>query len=369
MSDNFEFSIKERTLEKMLALKKEMGFDERGWDEWFNHILNSNLNQQTNENELEKIMRKVYYDKFYDNWVKNFALNLTNIWNELSARALDPTTNPMYKAEEQSAIVIGRGPSVKKRKHLELLANSNYKGSIVCCDGMLINALKAGVTPEKFPNYYAITIDAAEIIKKYYDDKIVDIHGSKINGIFSTVAHPLTVERARQAGIRMHWLHALFDYNEGKKSFNQISGLMVRAKNHPHGLPGIQTGGNVGAASWFVSWKILKCSTIALIGINHGWDEDDPWEVITSHGNSLSTLEMDKESSAFKKLFPKIYNPEFKCNCISDPIFQYYRSALLEFISRSPSWVTTINATEGGSIFGERIKCITFEEFLKKHEN
>jgi hypothetical protein len=32
-------------------------------------------------------------------------------------------------------------------------------------------------------------------------------------------------------------MHSLFDYNEGKKSFNQISALMVRAKNHSKGLP------------------------------------------------------------------------------------------------------------------------------------
>jgi hypothetical protein len=37
---------------------------------------------------------------------------------------------------------------------------------------------------------------------------------------------------------------------------------------------------------------------------------------------------------------------------------------LREFIIRSPDWVKTINATEGGSIFGKRIICKTFREFL-----
>ena len=40
--------------------------------------------------------------------------------------------------------------------------------------------------------------------------------------------------------------------------------------------------------------------------------------------------------------------------------------ALLEFISRSPSWLTTINATEGGSIFGKRIESMKFVGFFKK---
>lgn len=356
------------TLKKILNKKKEMGFQEKSWDKWFDHLFNQSRIKHY-KNEIEKIMEKANYEVWYETWVKNFALNLNNIWNESSARELDPVKDPKYKSKEHSAIVIGRGPSIKKHKHLDLLANSNYKGAIVCCDGALVNALKAGITPDKFPEYYVVTIDAGDRIKEFYDNEIVDVHGNKISGIFSTVTSPSVTERARSAGIKIHWLHALFDYNEGKKSFNQISALMVRAKNHDKGLPAIQTGGNVGTSSWFISWQILKRSTIALIGINHGWEEDDPWEIIISHGSCISWVEIDKNSETFKKLFPIIYNPEFKCNCILDPIFQYYSGALKEFVSRAPSWVNTINATEGGCIFGERIKCMAFKDFLNKYKN
>ena len=218
----------------------------------------------------------------YDEWLENFPLNLTNIWNESSAAELTPTNG---KTKLKSAIVIGRGPSVKKKGHLEMLAKSNFNGAIVCCDGALINTLKAGVTPERFPNFYVATIDPRQEIGEYYDDKIVDQYGDKIKGIFSTLSHPQAVENARKSGIKIHWLHSLFDYEEGKKSFNQISASMVRSKNHHDGLPAIQTGGNVGTSSWFIAWRILKCPTVALIGINHGWNEDDPWEKIISHGS------------------------------------------------------------------------------------
>jgi hypothetical protein len=43
--------------------------------------------------------------------------------------------------------------------------------------------------------------------------------------------------------------------------------------------------------------------------------------------------------------------------------------ALKEFISRSPDWLTTINATEGGSIFGEKIHSMKFKDFLYKYQN
>ena len=313
---------------------------------------------------LEKIMERIHLIS-YDDWLENFALNLNNIWNESSAAELSPANG---KTKLKSAIVIGRGPSVKKNGHLELLVKSNFDGAIVCCDGALITALKAGVTPERFPNFYVVTIDPYPEVKKFYDDKIVDKYGDGIKGIFSTLSNPKAVEKARNAGIKIHWLHSLFDYEEGKKSFNQISASMVRAKNHPEGLPAIQTGGNVGTSSWFVSWRILKCPTVALIGINHGWNEDDSWEKIISHGSdSVKTDVIDRKNPSFKKLFKKIYNPDFSCYCIVDPLFQFYSSALKEFIIKSPEWLTTINATEGGSIFGNRITGIPFHSFLEKN--
>ena len=309
-------------------------------------------------------MKETQY-KSFDEWVQNFASNLPDIWNETSAKDLMKNTS---EYENSSAIVIGRGPAINKFQHLKLLAESNYQGNIICCDGKLADALKAGVTPTKFPKFYVTTIDPYPEIRKHYDDPLIDEYGSQIKGIFTVLTNPNAVQRARESGIKIHWLHSLFDYNEGKKSFNQISALMVRAKNHVNGLPAIQTGGNVGTSSWFIGWKILKCSTIALIGINHGWEEDDSWETILSHGNNYDISKgIDRSSPAFDKLFKKIYNPDFNCNCILDPLFQFYSMAFKEFISRSPDWLTTINATEGGSIFGEKIQCMKFKEFLSRY--
>lgn len=367
MSNVIEFSILESTLAMMLALKKETGFNEKNWDEWFNFIFNSYFPKKNNHSEIEQVMEKMYYERLYEKWVTNFALNLNNIWNEPSAKDLDPSNDLTYKKEDHSVIVIGSGPSIKKYKHLELLASSNYAGTIICCDSALKNVLKSGVTPDKFPQFYVVTIDTDEIISRYYDDPVIEQYGKKIKGIFSTVIHPSVTENARKAGIKIHWLHSLFDYNEGKKSFNQISALMTRAKKQK-GLPAIQTGGNVGTSSWFIGWQILKRANIGLIGINHNWDEDTPMEEIISHGSGLPHMDIDTNGSAFKKLFPKIYNPEFNCNCILDPYFQYYSNALKDFIGRSPSWVNTMNATEGGCIFGNRIICTRFEDFLQNYE-
>ena len=317
---------------------------------------------------MEESMMKIHSESF-DDWVQNFAINLENIWEEPSAKALETDKN--NKQKNNSAVVIGRGPSIKKHGHLELLAKSNYNGSIICTDGSLINALKAGITPEKFPKFYTVTIDPYPNMIKYYDDPIITKFGSKINGMFSTITNPKVVNLARNAGIKIHWLHTLFDYDKGKKSFNHISSMMVRAKNHVNGLPAIQTGGNVGTSSWFVAWRILKNDTVALIGINHGWEDEGVSEMIKLHQRKIikdNAEIIKKDDPKYKNYFKKIHNPDFNCEAIVDPLYQFYRMAFLEFISRSPSWLTTINATEGGSIFGKRIKPIKFVDFLKSNK-
>ena len=323
----------------------------------------------TLKDEMEESMKKIHYQSF-DDWVQHFAINLENIWNESSAKDLEPDKNP--KQKNNLAVVIGRGPSIKKHGHLELLAQSNYNGSIVCTDGSLINVLKAGITPEKFPKFYVVTIDPYQFIEQHFDDPIIAKFGSKINGVFSIITHPKVVSLARNAGIKIHWLHTLFDYNEGKKSFNHISSMMVRAKNHVNGLPAIQTGGNVGTSSWFVAWRILKNDTVALIGINHGWEDEGVSEMIKLHQRKITKDNAEiikKDDPKYKNYFKKIHNPDFNCDAIVDPLYQFYRMALLEFISRSPSWLTTINATEGGSIFGKRIESMKFGDFLKNHQD
>lgn len=323
--------------------------------------------KSNNQDEIEKVMKKVYYEfdtaVSYKIWVKNFAINLENIWKEKSAKNLEED-----KIENHTAIVIGRGPSLKKHNHLEKLKSSNFKGAIVCTDGALITALKAGITPEKFPKFYVVTVDPRTETIKFYNDKIINKYGKKIKGIFSTVSNPETVKKAREAGIKICWFHSLVDYNEGEKSFNQISALMTRAKNHENGLPAIQTGGNVGTSAWFICWKVLNCKTVVLIGINHGWEDTDSWETIMTHNGMCKRIEIDKNSKTFEMLFPRIFNPDFQSYCILDPIFQYYSLGLKEFISRSPDWLKTINATEGGSIFGKRIHSMKLERFLTKFD-
>lgn len=363
MANDLNFSLNENTLEKMKKKKDEMGFGNKSWNDWFKVLFDNNSIKKDTKQIIEDIFQKTSYEKWFDIWIKNFALNLENIWSGHSAKELTPLINEKSK-KYPSGIVIGRGPSLKKNDHLTLLANSNFNGTIICSDGILKNALKAGVIPNMFEKFFVVTIDAQEIQLDLYDDPIIEKFGNKIKAIFSTTTSPKVIKRAQEIGMEIFWLHTLIDYDKGKLSFNHMSSLMTKCKKHFNGLPAIQTGANVGTACWTIAWSILKCSPVVLTGIDHSYLEETSWEEITKNHNLDKRINF--QSELFKKAYPTGFNPEFNCNFKQTPQFQYYSSAFKEFIPLAPQWVKTINATEGGAIFGERIQCITFKKFLKE---
>ena len=310
---------------------------------------------------LEEIFEKKTYDKYYDDWIRNFALNLNHIWKGRSVRDCSTYENQF---KSKTGLVIGRGPSVIKNNHLEMLSSRGFDGTIICTDSALKTCLTSGITPEKFKRFYVVSIDTNDYVNKFYQGAIVKRFGKKIKCLLSTTVHPSTYRDAKKSGMEVFWFHTLFDYNKGKSSFNYISGIIAKSKNHEKGLPAIQTGGNVGTSSWIIAWSILKLSTVGLIGIDHGYTNDMSWESISNQHKIPERI--DRNSKAFKKAYPTVYNPDFKTYCKQDPLFVYYSNALKEFIPKAPDWVKTINATEGGAIFGKGIQCMKFRNFLKK---
>lgn len=361
MSDDLSIQITDKTYEKIIKTKERMGFSQKTWDEWFNALLADESSGDSDKDTIEKIIRKNAYHAWHEEWIRNFSINLPYIWEGHSASELAPPNG----AEKSSALVIGRGPSIKKHKQLELLADSGFKGAIVCADGALPNVLEAGITPDRF-NLFTLTIDAQENQKKLYEHPITKKFGRGVKCLISTTAHPKVYEAAKNANMNIYWLHTLFDYEGAKNSFNKIQGIMTRAKSPTKKVPAIQTGANVGTSAWVVSWSILRCAHVGLIGIDLGYDGDTPWEQINYHGYSMPK-DIDVNSESFKRAYPTVYNPDFRCYCKQDPLFLYYCNALKEFIQKVQHRVKTINATEGGALFGEGITCTTLADFLQNY--
>jgi hypothetical protein len=360
---NFSCEINEDILTQLNHKKNSLNLKNNDWNDFFSYLLGSSKKTKSSKEIIENTLQKNAFNRYYDSWIQNFIKNLTHFTYEKSAKELSPTIDPI--SNKSSAIIIGRGPSLREHNHLEKLANSDFKGKIICTDGILQNALKAGVTPDKFPNFYVITIDTNEEIKPFYDNELVAKYGKKIKCLLSTTVPQTTYDAIKKSQLEIFWLHTLFDYNKGKSSFNYISGQMTKNEIHPDGFPAIQTGGNVGTSCWIVSWSILKSNFIGLIGIDHGYSVNTSWEMINKYHQIPENI--DKNSSAFKKAYPKIYNPDYDSYCIQDPVFQLYSKALKEFVPKAPKWTKTINATEGGSIFGKGIECTTLSKFLQKY--
>jgi hypothetical protein len=362
VDDKVILSISNSTLDLLSQKKDQMGFKDQNWDSWFNSLFSIDT-KKSSEQVIEDTLQKVTKDKWFEKWINNFALNLEEIWIGKSTKILKNSRNQ----SESSAIVIGRGPSLSKHNHLKLLADSNYSGTIICTDGILIQALKSGVTPDKFPNFFVVTIDPQDVQEKFYDDEIVCKYGSKIKALFSTTISPNVIKQAKNCGLEIFWFHNLMDFDNDNISLNSIIGKIVRSKNHHDGLPAIQTGGNVGTSSWVLSWSILNCSPISLIGIDHGYLIDTPWKEITDDEKLISNPNFE-DDELFKQAYPIGYNPDFDCKYKQTPQFQYYSNAFKEFIPKSPSWVKTINSTEGGAIHGKNIEGISLKNFLVREK-
>ena len=309
--------------------------------------------------------------KFVDLWMYNFARNIPDVLDGNSARLLNVFRNGSKSRKnhkpDQPAIVIGAGPNVYEKKHLEVLANSNYKGVIACTDRMLAPCLKNGITPKKFPKFFVLSMDPYEITIKYYDDEIIKKHSKRISNVMSTCTIHETVEICKNYGFNIFWYHPLIDDFRKLESINKIMNMMCKSDKNPDGLPGLQTGGNCGCFSWIFSWAILGCSPIGLIGLNLGVDGDTPIEKTQHYSQVLNHFNNDK--SKVSKRYRKVFNKELGTESLLDPVFDFYREAFLDLVVRTPRWINTINATEGGSLFGKRIKNMRFVDFLGTYKN
>ena len=302
-----------------------------------------------------------------DLWLYNFARNIPDFLNGNSVKQLSVFKNGKKSIKNHrpssSAIVVGAGPSVKKNNHLEILSNSNYKDAVVCTDRMLVPCLKNGITPEKFPKFYVLTIEPKDVTMKYYEDKIIQKHNKGISVVLSTCTRHEKVELCKKNGLKIFWFHPLIDDFRKLGSINKTMNMMSKSEKNPRGLSGMQTGGNVGSSAWVFSWAILGCSPITLIGFDLGHPADTPLENTRHYPEYLRIFKNNKSQAS--KYFKKITNTDLKVKVLSDPIFDFYREAFLDLVTRTPKWTRTINATEGGSLFGKGIKSLKLKDVLK----
>jgi len=365
----------------------------KGWAEWFKYLardvtLTPSLHEQVQLGTAQNLL---------DVWMLNYADNLPYIRGGKDVTVTIPkdyeqttiadliTTPPLTEGEaeyktadvpevvqenvhvkyppEGSAIVVGRGPSLFMNKHCEMLAKSDYSGLVICADGGLIPLLDAGVVPD-----FVVTVDGAPVIKKWFEHPLVQKFGPEMGWISSVTVNHEVFQTVRKAGMNIFWFNPIFDDWRQNESWTKLQVLMSTTDKYIRGVPRMSAGGNAGACAWIAALTLFHRSPIALIGIDFGYPKGTPLEQTQYYSSVLKIA--DNDVAKIKDAYKEFYHPVFKTDAYCDFIFYHYRQAFLDLQQTTPFWYHlfggTVNCTQGGTLFGQGITNLKFEEFLEK---
>jgi len=337
---------------KLEKRKRDDKYSDKPWAEWLAFLTKGVSLIEDFEDAIGKGTR----DALGKLWMENFVLNLDHI--------IDRKTYPknkdvnslglLPKHRDSPALTVAAGPSLREHRHIELLAERGFTGTIFSCDRMLVPLLKAGIVP-----HYVTCVDGnRELIVKWFEDPLVDEHASRITGLFTTTAAPTAVDRFLEAGGTIRWFHGMLD------SFFDLDSV-TSFMNYMTGSTAVSCGGNVGSTSWTLA-AYLQCNPIILIGLDLGYSQKVPFEDTAYYARFLDS---GVPPEKMQVVFTEGFNPDFHTRFYQDPVFKHYRAALLEMVSvGKKTWgVETWNCTEGGSVFGTDIQGMRFKEALKRY--
>lgn len=348
--------VSDETYARLFKKKADEGYGDKDWGEW--------LTQAAKGTELEPTtnMRvRVGTKGLLPMWCKSFSLNLPMIREGMTLREIvvqDPPPPP-----DNRAIVIGRGPSLFKHNHLKLLAETKFHGTIIACDGVLIDCLREGLIPD-----YVLSIDGSPVIKKYFDDSLVERYAKDIKLVLCSQVNHEVAELVTKQGFKIYWVQPSLDYisprNSPRASITEVLTLLTCSDKNPDGLVSIEAGGNVGSCSWIFTFNILKRTDIALIGFDFGYPEDMELKDTYYYDKTVDAVGPLRTDTFYERIF----HPTFGTWSRIDPVFMTYRDSFLEMVLARPSGYRLVNATEGGTIFAPSMECMKLEDWIKEKD-
>lgn len=381
--------IPDRVYDRLVKKKLEDGFADGDWVDWFSYL----TREVKAEDNLGEVISRNTKAGLLELWVQNFAKNLPYIWLDSSIAELIPPQEEWFK---KPSIVIGRGPSVFRKGHVELLSEflqeGKFSGYVVATDGMFLECLKRGVVPDFVvnvdghptkivrwfgdPDFTTNNPEASEkdVKRNEEDVNLVDGMSHKLRDvkvILSVTASPNVYRRVKQIGMKVFWWIPLLDDVSQNESLTRLMKMMTKCEKHPRGVPAMVAGGNCGCASWVFCHSVLRSSPIGLIGIDLGYPEDVLFDETSYYQQIMDGV--DRDPTIAVKVLTELYNPYFDVKVKVDPVFEHYRQAWLELLDRVEKPVLTVNCTEGGSLFSleekKGLRYMRFEDFLEEFGN
>lgn len=347
MSKKIVAEVSDTTYMKLLKKKEDDKYESADWGDWLRFLVRKVELHPTITQQIHKGTRELL-----PMWMSNFSENLPLIKEGKTLRELIPDGDP-----EGRAIVIGRGPSVFRHKHLELLKRSDFDGIIISTDGMLIECLKEGIAPN-----YVLSVDGSPVCEKWYDGPVVKEHAPKISSVLCTQVSPKVTKRVIDAGFKgPYWFVPTSDRVTDKDSITNLQLLMTVGERNPNGIVSMDCGGNVGAASWVFAWNVLKRKEICLIGFDFGYPDDMPLGETYYYDRTVECIGALHANIHYET----IWHPHFKTRSKMDPAFKSYRQGFFDMLMAAPDWVETCNCTESGTLYLEPyLKCMYFKDWL-----
>ncbi len=318
-------------------------------------------------------------------WHSSSLLKNASLNKVFAGKTFKDLPEPESKKKRESAVVISAGPSLHKFDLLKKIKVSGYEGTLICVDGSLIKCLKAEIIPD-----YVLSLDPhpTRIVRwfgdpefekntegdDYFTRQDLDIEFRKhtleenqenierinkcadqVKLLLCSSAPKNVVERTRDAGFDTYWWNPLVDNP-------RVPSSLTRRIYNICKLPCMNTGGTVGTAAWIFATTILKIPEVAVIGMDLGYHSD------TSYNMTQTFYELcdfvSKDSPTFNELFPRFKFPLTGEEYYTDPTYFWYRKNMLELLERAHG--NTYNCSQAGSLFGNSIKCIYFDDFLKR---
>ena len=99
-------------------------------------------------------------------------------------------------------------------------------------------------------------------------------------------------------------------------------------------LPLINTGGNVGSASWMIADQVFRFNKIVLLGMDYSYYIDTP---ISSTQYYDAIEKVTKDKIEMRKFYKKIVNPHMKKSFYTDHVYLWYRKNFFEMVDNTDS--------------------------------
>lgn len=181
---------------------------------------------------------------------------------------------------------------------------------------------------------------------------LVNEFGPQSKAIVAATAPPNVVARLNDARMDAYWWNPLVD---NPKSENSLTRQLFEINR----LPCLNTGGNVGTASWVFAAVALAIPAVGLVGMDLGYYADTPREETQTYYELIAHL---GGKEGLEECFVDFTFPLTGELFYTDPTYYWYRRNFLDLVKRSAA--RTFNCTEGGVLFGEGVTCSTLDNFL-----